>query len=47
MDTVGKWDKKIRDSPEGILHWLGERLLVPPAPRPPPTHPAVWSSRWA
>ena len=32
MDTVGKWDKKIRDSPEGILHWLGERLLVPPRP---------------
>lgn len=30
MDTVGKWDRKLRDRPDEILRWLTERLLIPP-----------------
>ncbi|MES9606215.1 AAA domain-containing protein [Actinomadura sp. NPDC000929] len=29
MDTVGKWDRKLRDRPDEIIRWLAERLLIP------------------
>ncbi|MFD0539916.1 AAA domain-containing protein [Actinomadura luteofluorescens] len=30
MDTVGRWDRRLRDRPDEIVRWLTERLLLPP-----------------
>ncbi|MFB4319785.1 DEAD/DEAH box helicase [Actinomadura sp. 21ATH] len=30
MDTVGKWEPKLKDRPDEILRWLTDHLLLPP-----------------